>query len=342
MRCPLLFFLLVTLFFSCQDDTVVDPIDEIEFIPGGGFFIGNEGNFNAGNASVYYYAFAKEAIRENVFQSLTNQPLGDVLQSMTLYNDLIYLVVNNSQKVEIVRAPDFASQGRITGLTSPRYLLPVSSKKAFLTDLYANHVFILDLENQVVTDSIPTPYWTEELEASNDRIFVSQRFSDKVLVIDRYTDLVIDSIAVGYDPSATAKDQNGAIWVLCGGSETQQGGIYRINPFSLQVEQSLPFDDPITDLAPRLITNESGDRLYYLAGGCYEVPITAESLPAAPIIPGDNHQWYALGWEPELGHILLGDAIDYQQKGLIYRYLPDGTLVDSSRVGLIPNFFLPY
>lgn len=346
MRSPLLWFcLLGILFFTstgCGDDTGPDPEGRPDFVQGGGFFISLEGTFQAGNASLDYFYLAQSTAEGSVFRDRTGLAMGDILQSMALWNGLLYLVVNNSQKIEIVRASDFEYQGSITGLVSPRYLLPVSNQKAFLTDLFANQVYVLDLTTNTVTDSIATDYWTEELVEANDRIFISQRLSDKVLVLDRFTNEIVDSITVGYDPSSMVVDQNGQVWTLCSGAESTPGGLYLINPTTLAVERSLLFDEPLANGWPRLITNEEGNRLYYLTDGCYTLPIGATEAPSTPIIDGDGHQWYALGWEPQLGHILLGDAIDFQQMGLAYRYMPDGSPVDSFRVGVIPNGFLPY
>ncbi|MEO1713237.1 MAG: DUF5074 domain-containing protein [Bacteroidota bacterium] len=346
MRSPLLWFCLFGLVFftntGCNDDTGTDPEGPSNFVPGGGFFISLEGTFQAGNASLDYFSLAKSSSDGSVFRDRTGLAMGDVLQSMSLWNGSLYLVVNNSQKIEIVRASDFEYLGSITGLVSPRYLLPVSNQKAFLTDLFANQVYVLDLTTNTLTDSIATDYWTEELVESNDRIFVSQRLSDKVLVIDRFTNEIIDSVVVGYDPSSLVVDRNGAVWTLCSGSSDAQAGLYQINQTTLEVERSLLFNEPLANGWPRLITNEEGDQLYYLTDACYTLSIDANEVPTEPIIDGNGHQWYALGWEPQLGHLLLGDAIDFQQMGLAYRYLPDGSPVDSFRVGVIPNGFLSF
>ena len=38
----------------------------------------------------------------------------------------------------------------------------------------------------------------------------------------------------------------------------------------------------------------------------------------------------------------VADAIDYQQKGIVYRYSPEGELLDEFRVGIIPGAFCWY
>jgi len=50
--------------------------------------------------------------------------------------------------------------------------------------------------------------------------------------------------------------------------------------------------------------------------------------------------FYSLAIDPKSSVIYASDAIDYQQNGLILRFKPDGTLIDSSRAGIIPGRFV--
>ena len=42
---------------------------------------------------------------------------------------------------------------------------------------------------------------------------------------------------------------------------------------------------------------------------------------------------------PANGEVYIADAIDYQQQGKIYRYSPEGELLDEFYVGIIPGAF---
>ena len=56
--------------------------------------------------------------------------LGDVAQSMVIQSDRAYVVVNNSNKVEVVSLPHFKSVASIGGLKLPRYFVAASSIRA--------------------------------------------------------------------------------------------------------------------------------------------------------------------------------------------------------------------
>ena len=50
---------------------------------------------------------------------VNNRPLGDMVQSFSVADDKGFIVVNNSQKVEVVLLNTFKSSGCIRGILSP-------------------------------------------------------------------------------------------------------------------------------------------------------------------------------------------------------------------------------
>ena len=64
-----------------------------------------------------------------MFFQTNGTPLGDVVQSITQFNNNAYVVVNNSNKIEVIDITNFSSIATITGFTSPRYFLPWTTIK---------------------------------------------------------------------------------------------------------------------------------------------------------------------------------------------------------------------
>ncbi|MCE1200210.1 MAG: YncE family protein, partial [Marinilabiliales bacterium] len=150
-------------------------------------FILNEGNFMYGNATLSCYDTLKRTVQNDLFYQVNGLPLGDVAQSMVIRNNKGYIVVNNSGKIYEIERSTGRYTGKITGLTSPRYLCFVNDTKAYVTDLYAGRIAIVNPVTHVITGYIETPNHpsTEEMVMIDNRIFVTCWSSDRtVLVID--------------------------------------------------------------------------------------------------------------------------------------------------------------
>ncbi|MCK9205028.1 MAG: YncE family protein [Bacteroidales bacterium] len=336
-----LFFTLIVFTVSCRKDKPEDnPDPQISIGNSGGVFITNEGNFQFGNAKVSYYDISTATVTEDLYQPANGVSLGDVCQSMCLFNGKAYIVVNNSGKVVVVNPLSFVTSATISGFTSPRYFLPVSNSKAYVTDLYANSVAIVNLSTNTITGNIPCAGWTEELALSYGKAFVTNQYRDKIYVINTSTDVLEDSMQVSYGSNSIKEDKNGKLWVLCSGKQSNSiyAGLYRINPLTKQVEQSFQFSN-LSDSPWRLDINGTNDTLYFLNKGVYRMSIASGSLPNNAFIVEGSRNFYGIGIEPNTGVIYVADAIDYVQKGKIYRYKSDGTLINSFLAGIIPGDF---
>lgn len=332
--------ILFCLLFACRKDKPKDLLQPNISIVANGVYITNEGNFMFGNAKVSYYNPTQTMATEDLFQPANNRPLGDVCQSMCLFNGKAYLVINNSNKIEVVNSQTFVSSAVITGFTSPRYFLPVSNNKGYVTDLTSNNIAVVDLSSNTIIKKIPCNGWTEELVLSYGKAFVTNQRRDKVYVINTSTDMLIDSIAVGYASNSIKEDKNGKLWVLCGGNKTNNinASLHRINPITNLVEQTFTFSNS-TDSPWRLDINGTNDTLYFLNKGVYRIAINSASLPTIPFISQVNNNFYGLGIDPTSGIIYVADAVDYVQRGVIYRYNSNGTLINTFLAGIIPSDF---
>lgn len=328
-------------FFGCRKDNPEDK-QQVKFTTGisGGVFITNEGNFQFGNAKVSYYDNASATAVEDLFQPANNISLGDVCQSMYLFNGKAYVVVNNSGKIVVVNPKTFVQETVISGMGSPRYFLPVSNNKAYVTDLYANAVSIVDLNGNIKTGTIACSGWTEEMALVYGKVFVTNEKSNKVYVINTANDAMEDSIQVGFNSNSIRQDKNGKLWVLCSGNQKNNipGSLHRIDPITKQVEQSFQFSNT-TDSPWKLRMNATNDTLYFLNNSVFRMAIGAANLPSTAFISNGKSVFYGLGIDPKNGVIYISDAIDYVQRGAIYRYKSDGTLINTFKAGIAPGDF---
>ncbi len=331
------FLLLLCLgLLACEPDPPPSPPVQTG---SGSVFILNEGNFQTGNASLDLYDPLSQSLQSGVFARVNGRALGDVLQSLTFFNGRAYLVVNNSGKVEVIEPDSLRALETISGLVSPRYFLGLPGGKAYVSDLYADAISVIDLAQGQKTGEIALPGWTEQLLLAQGRVYVSNLRRSFLYLIDPQTDALVDSLPVGPGGGQLLEDGAGLLWLACGGNlqDSVPGRLYRIDPVARQVVDSLRF--PAGESPSRLALNPAGDTLYYLNQGVFAMSVEADALPATPLIAEDGGLFYGLGVDPANGDLYLADAVDYVQRGLVLRYRPSGEKREEFRVGIIPNGF---
>ena len=207
-----------------------------------GLFICNEGNFQYGNATLSYYDPATKTVQNEVFYRANGMKLGDVAQSMIIRDGVGWVVVNNSHVVFAIDINTFKEVGRITGLTSPRYIHFLSDEKAYITQIWDNRIFIVNPKRYEVTGYIDVPNMTMESGSTEQMVQYGKyvyvncwSYQNRILKIDTETDQVVDELVVGIQPTSLVMDCNNKLWTVTdGGYEGSPYGheapsLYRIN-----------------------------------------------------------------------------------------------------------------
>lgn len=333
---PLLFFLC-----SCVKDKPNDAVQpQVNLGSGHKVYIINEGNFGSNNGSVSLYELNSGNLTADLYKTQNNNaPLGDVCQSMIKINNSFYIVVNNSGKITIVNSDDFKFEGAITGLISPRFILPVSPNKAYVSDLYANALSIIDLNTNTKTGSIPCSGWTEQMALIYNKAFITNMYKDYCYVVNTVNDQIIDSILVGPNAGSVVIDKNSKVWILSAGktSSSTLAKLIRINPVSMLIEINFNFNTGETP--SNLCINAAKDKLYFLKGNVYSMNITDAALPTGYHINGSGHTFYGLSINPINNDIYVSDAIDYVQKSSIMVHASSGQLNTSFKAGVNSSGF---
>jgi len=340
-------FLLALLFIAgcMKDDEWISRHQTGTLLPDG-IFIVNEGNFMYGNASLSFYDPSTHKVQNDLFYNTNGLPLGDVAQSMIIHDNMGYIVINNSGKIYVINASDGKYVGKITGLTSPRYIHISNKGKAYITDLYAEKITIVNLETYQITGEIPTPGHasTEQIVQWNDFLFVScWSFDNTILVIDTRTDAIVGEIKTGKQPGGIVLDKYNKIWTLCDGGWARSGTsgrlpvLQRIDPYTLTVERTFSLAG---DAKPsRLAINGNRDSIYFINNGIWKLGVNQTTISDHPFLDTGNHLYYSLAVDPQTSDLYISDAIDYMQRGVIYRYSLSGAKIDSFKTGIIPGAF---
>lgn len=317
-----------------------------------GVFIVCEGNFMYGNASLSFYDNLNNKVENAVFLKANGSPLGDVAQSLSIYDSTAYIVINNSGKIYAINIHDFKFEGKITNLVSPRYMGFVGPNKAYVSDMYSGSISVINPRTFELLNEIPlsdnsdenSKRSSEQFVFNNDYLFTnSWSYNDLIIVIDINTDKLTDTIKVLPQPKKLLADRYNKIWVLCDGGFPGSdlygsAGIVKINAETFEVEKTFLFDDGSNPADMQI--NSRGDTIYFINEHVYRFSVIDTKLPIAEYIHSEGRNFYSLGIDPSNSDLYVADAIDFLQAGKVYRYCSNKKLIDSFNVGIIPNSFV--
>ena len=348
IRSKLYLFLVygVILMVSCGKENT-DGDSNAGFLHGA--FITNEGAFGNSNGSVSYFNTDSAIMINHIFESVNGRPLGDVVQSVALSGDKAFIVVNNSQKMEVVDLKTFISLGVVDSLEYPRYFLAINDKKGYLTDGNFNGcVYAINLESLKITDTIPCGSGPEKMILYENTILVANSGGwgndSTITVIDTQTDQAIATWVVGMNPSDLVLDKDNQLWILCKGKvvwkmdftigEETSSSIVILDPRTGKLNRNITIGS-IGDFywPQRIGINKNRDQIYYLeAEGVYSISSSGNS--GKPLI---SRRLYGFGIDPETSLIYALYAPSFTASGWMFRYSTDGLCLDSLEVGIGPS-----
>ena len=340
------FFLLILMFSfftACEDDPTSSG-DNDKPLTLDGVYITNEGNFGQSNGSLSYLNIDEGKVYNNIYKTANGDGLGDVVQSMTIVDSLGYVIVNNSNKIEVISLNTWKHKDRIElpAGSSPRYMAVVDDKRAYVTNLFTNNVAVINLSDNSISSFIAVGNNPEQIVSVNNKAYVANSgfgVGNTVSVINVADNEVIKTITVGDNPRFVQISSHNEVHILCSGSygdwsdpnDDTDGGIYVIDPNSDTVVESFKIAGHPSGLA--LNSNNSG---YFLNNGyiaSYDTE-TREILNNKLI----NGYFYGLAVDVSNDLIFALDAKDYQQSGELTVYDSNGELKYSYAVGIIPGF----
>ena len=285
-----------------------------------------------------------------IFFRANGMKLGDVAQSMTIYDNKGWVVVNNSHVIFAIDLNTFKEVGRIENLTSPRYIHFLSDEKAYVTQLWDNRIFIINPKKYEITGYIQVPDMTMESGSTEQMVQYGKyvycncwSYQNRIIKIDTETDQVVDELKVGIQPTSLVMDKYNKMWTVTdGGYEGSPYGyeapsLYRIDAETFTVEKQFKFK--LGDWPSEVQLNGDRDKLYWINKAIWSMDVTASHVPVRPLLEYSGTIYYGLTVTPANGEVYIADAIDYQQQGMIYRYSPEGKLIDEFYVGIIPGAF---
>ena len=343
-------FFTAFLFTSCSKDD--DPIVET---PLGGYVDGtlilNQGGFGNGNASVSFLSNDIATFQNNIF-SLINPTLtlGDTAQDIGFYNELAYIVLNGSNKIEIVNRYTLKHIASITtGLSNPRYIVFANGKGYVSnwgsgTSTTDDFIAVINLSNNTLMSSIPIAEGPERMVVNNNKLYVAQYGgfgSGSTVSVVNLSNNAVTTINVGDLPN-TLEIYNGILYVLCEGKQAWTGTetigkLSKINLSNDTVSGSLDF---ALTVHPSNLDIENGELYYTVNSAVYKTTTSATAAPTTSLFSTSAQGVSGIySFAVRNDKIYVGDATDYSSNGKVHVYSTSGTLLTSKTVGVIPAGF---
>jgi hypothetical protein len=348
---------------SCEpDDKVVD-----KYQPKGNYDSGvlvlNEGNFQSGDASVSYISFDLNSTQNNIFFAAnSNTSLGDTAQSIGFNGDLAYIIVNGSNKIEVVNRYSMIKVASITtGLKNPRYIAFANGNgyvtnwgDAFSTPVIPAFVAVVNLTSNAVTSTIPVISDPEKIIQNQGKLYVAHYgfgYNNKISIIDSGSNTIVGTpLTVGEGPK-DLQIENGNLWVSCEGlkadptpseADDLPARIFKINLANLS-STSFKYTSNLKHISQFQIYNSNA--YYTIGSGIYKFSLTATSLPETPVFSSAISNLYGFGISNNRIYVSGYDSFSANGSVLIYSLgelqdsRPIGTLLRTTGVGVGPNGF---
>ena len=318
---------------SCSNDDAIEkdvPLGAYD----NGILVLNEGNFGTPNASVSYISNDFSVVNDLFVIENSNKKMGDVGQSISFSDDKAYIVLNNSNVVEVVNRYTFKSVGTISGnLKLPRYSV-VLNGKLYVTNNKTLSVF--DAKTFAFIETILINKVTEKIVAANGKLYVTNGAygtGSSVTVINPSSNNAMSTISVENGVNSI-EEKNGSVYVLCGNADKTK--LFKINTTT---DTATSIES--TTLKKALNMDIDGDKIYYTKGtGVYAMALNATTFSETPLFSvADNNFSTFYGFNVIDGKIYSADANGFTADGVVKIFTTTGTELKTITVGRGPNSF---
>ncbi|MCB9261966.1 MAG: hypothetical protein H6607_06295 [Flavobacteriales bacterium] len=322
------------MFARCKDDDIPPKTTDTQ----SGFYTVNEGNFQQGNSSFGFFNTQSNEYSKDVFFEKNEIPIGDVFQSVAIINGDYWLVVNNSGKIWIVDTSSLKIKNSIEGFVSPRYAIS-SGNKVFVSDLYADKIYVVDINKMSISATISIDGWTDDMLVSNEVLWVANREKPYLYLIDIEKLSITDSIKIGNNTNSICKFKNDDLGVLCEGKlgSSEKAAFYVIKngtKTAVLVHEFANAEKPI-----RLQQSAVDNRIYMAFKGIYSFSSADYSFIKKELdLPESNI--YGFDIHPKTGDFILSDAKDFVNRSEVSIYTSTFDFKRHFDAGVLCNKFI--
>ena len=331
---------LITVLASCRKDRIQPPPDT-PTAERAGLYVLNQGGITHNNSTLTYYDYVTKKLTSDIFTVSNKDELGDTGNDIGIYGSKIFIVVNNSDLLDIANAKTAKLIKKID-IYQPRSVVFYKSN-AFVTS-YNGTVSVIDTTSLAITKTINVGRSPEQMVISNGKLYVANsggldypNFDKTVSVIDLNTLTETKKIPVTDNPISITADSYGNVYVLSAGNyDKVLAGITIINNATdvvkSQSDLTLGYNIPLT---------ANGDYVYYPTADNKIAMYNAktQTLERANFITDGTAITapYAITVDSITGEVFISDAKDYSSNGTVTAFDKTGKKEYAIETGVNPG-----
>jgi YVTN family beta-propeller protein len=342
-------FLFILLLSSCKKE---QPQPNTPDVLSNGILVLNEGLFQQNNSSISWIDLTTDAVTSDLFLNTNGRLLGDTGNDMKVYGGKIYVVVNNSNTLEILNKRSGKSIKQISMMNGGNGKQPRSiafyGGKAYIT-CYDGFVDVLDTASLSIVQRIQVGSNPEGLAVSGNKLFVSNSgglnypsVDSTLSVIDLTTHQEITRVTVGKNPGGVKADAAGDVYVIARGNYGSiPSRMVKVDPSTLAT-QTFTFDASSLERMGDhfLITyfNYSNNTSQVKLFNTITETLESDNFLSTTGIT----TLYGVRYDPVRNKIYCLDAMSYTNTGYVRQYSSTGMLEKNFHVGLNPSKLIFY
>nr|WP_315030883.1 DUF5074 domain-containing protein [uncultured Chryseobacterium sp.] len=365
-----IFFALISL-MACRTDEIVIPMEVVDGLAPventaiKGFYVLNEGNMGSNKCTLDFFDYTKGSYSRNIYAEINPEvvkELGDVGNDIKIYGSKLYILVNVSNKIEVLDAKT-AKRIKSIHLQNCRYLT-FKDGKAYASsyvgpvDINPNapkgKVVEIDTTSLAIQREVTVGYQPEELEIVGNKLFVANsggymvpNYDKTVSVIDLNTFTETKKIDVAINLHRLKKDNYGDLYVSSRGDYYNvPSSLYLIDAATGSIKKN--FHIAVSEMT---IVN---DKLYYYGNEFnYNthtskktfgiIDVKTEQIISNKIVDSEYETIiktpYGIAVNPITEDIYITDARNYVSMGFVYCFDKNGHFKWKTEGGNIPAHF---
>ncbi len=310
-----------------------------------GMYILNEGLFQMNNSTLSYYDFTTGKLTENIFLDVNHRGLGDVGNDLKCYGSKLYIVVNNSNIVEVVDVKTVQSLKTINLSGKQPRQVAFLDDKAYIS-CFDGDVVRIDTASLEVEATVHTGPNPDGICACNGKLYVcnsgglsNPNYGNTVSVVDPATFTVVKDITVAVNPTRVKGYSDRYVYVVSNGN-------YGDVPYTFQ-KIDCQTDEIVKNYNLEVLNFDVHQNLAYVYSYNYSTMtswIKVLDLETDEIVKeqfiSDGTQLktpYGIKVNPLNGDVYITDAGTFTTNGDVYCFDKDGKKKFSFEAGLNPS-----